>query len=179
MKQMTITKLIAIAAAGLFSQAAFADGGTVNFSGKITDSPCGISASSINQLVQMGTVPAAKLNGAAGKKADSVPFTILLTDCGVTAKGATVTFSGVADATVTDILRISNAGQVGISAATGVGIELGDSAGAKIPLGSASGNYVLGVGNNPLKFMATYVSTGPAVTVGPADSSAQFVVAYN
>ncbi len=179
MKQMTIAKLVAVAAAGLLSQAAFADGGTVNFNGSIVDSPCSIDPSSQNITVPMGAISRAVLNGAAGKRTlTPSKFQILLTNCGATAKGATVTFTGTTDAKVTDDLAIANAGQVGVTAATGVAIELGDSAGTKIPVGSASGTYVLGVGNNPLNFQATYVSTGPAVTVGPANSTAQFVVTY-
>ena len=178
MKQTTIAKLLAVAAAGLLSQAAFADGGTVNFNGQIVDSPCSIDPSSQNITVPMGTVSRAVLNGAAGKKATPSKFQILLTNCGATAKGATVTFTGTTDANVKDDLAISNAGQVGVTAATGVAIELGDSAGTKVPVGSASGTYVLGLGNNPLNFQAAYVSTGPAVTVGPANSTAQFVVTY-
>ena len=74
MKQMTIAKLVAVAAAGLLSQAAFADGGTVNFNGQIVDSPCSIDPSSQNITVPMGTVSRAVLNGAAGKKANQHAF---------------------------------------------------------------------------------------------------------
>ncbi|HWW05416.1 MAG TPA: fimbrial protein [Collimonas sp.] len=176
---MTITKLVAVAVAGLLSQAAFADGGTVIFNGNITDSPCSISSGSTSQVVQLGSISKAALNGAAAKKSTPAKFNILLTDCGSTAKGATVTFTGTTDATVTDDLRIDNAGQVGVTAATGVAIELGDSAGTKIPVGKASAAYVLGLGDNPLAFQAAYVSTGDTVTAGPANATAQFVVAYN
>ncbi|WP_425458206.1 fimbrial protein [Collimonas rhizosphaerae] len=178
MKQMTIAKLVAVAAAGLLSQAAFADGGTVNFNGNIVDSPCTVDPSSQNITVPLGDVSRTVFGSVAGKKSTPSKFTILLTDCGPTAKGATVTFTGTTDATVKDDLAIANAGQVGVTAATGVAIELGDSAGTKIPVGSASGTYVLGLGNNPLKFQAAYISTSTAVTVGPANSTAQFVVSY-
>ncbi|HWW05420.1 fimbrial protein [Collimonas sp.] len=177
MKQTTIAKLLAVAAAGLLSQAAFADGGAITFTGNIVDSPCSISPDSQNKLVPMGTVARTALDGAAGKRATPSKFTLLLQNCGATAKGATVTFTGTTDATVTDDLRIG-VGEVAGAAATGVAIELGDSAGAKIPVGSASATYALAMGDNPLKFQATYVSTGPAVTVGTGNATAQFVVNY-
>ncbi|AIY42323.1 Type-1 fimbrial protein [Collimonas arenae] len=176
---MTIAKLVAVAAAGLLSQAAFADGGTVNFNGQITASPCSIAPSSQNITVPMGTVAQSALNGAAGKKSP-IPskFQILLQCVSLPKTGAAVTFTGTADANVTDDLALANAGAVGVTTAQGVAIELGDSAGTKIPLGSASGTYVLGTGDNPLNFQAVYVSTGPTVTTGPANATAQFVVTY-
>ncbi|MEO6934927.1 MAG: fimbrial protein [Collimonas sp.] len=175
---MTIAKLVAVAAAGLLSQAAFADGGTVNFNGQITASPCSIAPSSQNITVPMGTVAQSALNGAAGKKSTPSKFQILLQCVSLPKTGAAVTFTGTADANVTDDLALANAGAVGVTAAKGVAIELGDSAGTKIPLGSASGTYVLGTGDNPLNFQAAYISTGPTVTTGPANATAQFVVTY-
>lgn len=65
-----------------------------------------------------------------------------------------------------------------MGSASGVAIELGDSAGTKIALGSPSGVYVLGLGDNSLNFQAAYVATKTAVTTGPANSVAQFTVAY-
>lgn len=193
MKKIAVAKLLVVATAGLLTQGAMADGGTVNFNGQIVDSPCSIDPSSENIIVPMGTVSRTVLNGAAGKKSTPSKFRILLTNCGASAKGATVTFTGKSDGKVTDNLAINNAGQVGsagdptstpptassgVVAATGVSIELGDSAGTKIPVGSASKAYVLGVGDNPLQFQAAYVSTGATVTAGPANSTAQFVVSY-
>ena len=69
-----------------------------------------------------------------------------------------------------------------------VGIEIGDANGLKIPLGAASSEYILGAGDNNLKFQARYVSFFPvtptapstdALTAGPADGTAQFSIAYN
>jgi type 1 fimbria pilin len=59
-----------------------------------------------------------------------------------------------------------------------VAIEIGDSTGAKIPLGSPSADYILGLGDNALNFRAAYVATTAAVTTGPANSTAQFTIAY-
>jgi len=177
MKQMTIAKLVAVAAAGLLSQAAFADGGTVNFNGQIVNSPCSIAPSSQNITVPMGTVSSAALS-AVGNKSTPSKFQILLQCVSLPKTGASVTFTGTADATVPANLALANAGQVGVSSATGVAIQLGDSAGTPIALGSASGTYTLGLGDNPLNFQAAYIATKSAVTVGPANATAQFVITY-
>lgn len=184
MKKFVVARLAALAAAGALSQGAFAADGTINFTGEIVDAPCSISPNSQNMTVPLGKVSRTAFDGATagtavvGKKATPAKFKIDLLGCGATAKGATVTFSGTADLDDATNLRIANAGQVGTGSASGVAIELGDSAGTKIPLGSASGTYVLGLGDNSLNFQAAYVATKTAVTVGPANSVAQFTVAY-
>jgi major type 1 subunit fimbrin (pilin) len=176
MKKSNIAKLAAIAFAGVLSQGAFAADGTINFNGKIVDAPCSISPASQNQIVPLGTVNRDYFTGL-GVKATPAKFNIELLNCGASATGATVTFTGTADANVTDDLRIG-VGEVAGAAATGVAIELGDSAGTKIGLGSESGLYTLALGDNPLKFQAVYVQTLPAVTVGSANAVSQFTVNY-
>jgi major type 1 subunit fimbrin (pilin) len=184
-KKAAIVKFAALAMAGVLSQGAFAADGTINFTGEIADAPCTISPNSQNMTVPLGKVSRTEFDGATagtavvGKKsATPAKFNIDLLGCGATAKGATVTFSGTADLDDATNLRLANAGQVGVGAASGVAVELGDSAGTKIPLGSPSGTYTLGLGDNSLKFQAAYVATKTAVAVGPANSVAQFTVAY-
>jgi len=172
-------KLAALAAvAGALSQGAMAADGTINFTGEIVDAPCSISPNSQNMTVPLGKVARTVLDGGKGKKATPAKFTIDLLGCGATAKGATVSFTGTPDLDDATTLRLANAGQVGVTTASGVAIELGDSAATKIPLGSESAQYVLGQGDNALKFQAVYVSTKDTVTVGPANSVAQFTVNY-
>lgn len=184
MQKKVFIQLAALAAAGVLSQGAFAADGTINFTGDIVDAPCSISPNSQNLTVPLGKVARTVFDGATagtavvGKKATPARFSIDLLGCGATAKGATVTFAGTADLDDATNLRLANAGQVGVGAASGVAIELGDSAGTKIPLGSASAQYTLGTGDNSLKFQAAYVATKATVTTGPANSVAQFTVAY-
>lgn len=178
-KKATFLKLASLAAVAALSQAASAADGNIQFTGQIVDTPCSVAASSQNLTVPLGNVGRTSLDGAAGKKSTPAKFTINLLACGATAKGATVTFTGAADTVVTDDLKLANAGTVGTTAsATGVAVEIQDSTGAKIPLGSASASYALGLGDNSLQFQAAYVSTGNAVTSGPANANAQFTVAY-
>jgi len=179
-KKAIFINAAALAVIGLASQAALAGpDGTINFTGQIVDTPCSVSPNSANLQVPLGSVARTSLDGGAGKKSTPAKFTINLLGCGATAKGATVTFSGSGDTVVNDALKLSNAGTVGASgSATGVAVEIGDSAGTKIPLGSASASYALGSGDNALQFQAAYVSTGSTVTSGPANATAQFTVAY-
>ncbi len=183
MQKTVFVKFATLAVAGVLSQGAFAADGTINFTGEIVDAPCSISPNSQNLIVPLGKVSRTAFDGATagtavvGKKATPAKFSIDLLGCGSTAKGATVTFTGVSDALVTTALRVG-AGEVDGGFASGVAIELGDSSGQKIDLGSPSGNYTLAVGDNSLKFQAAYVATKTAVTVGPANSVAQFTVAY-
>lgn len=184
MQKSVLVKFASLAVAGVLSQGAFAADGTINFTGEIVDAPCSISPNSQNMTVPLGKVSRTAFDGPTagtalvGKKATPAKFKIDLLGCGATAKGATVTFSGTADLDDATNLRLANAGQVGVGAASGVAIELGDSAATKIPLGSPSGVYTLGMGDNSLNFQAAYVATKTAVTVGPANSVAQFTVAY-
>ncbi len=177
MKKSLITKLSTTAVVALLSQAAFAADGTINFFGEIVDAPCSTSPNSQVLTVPLGKVSRTALDGGAGKKATPASFDIELLNCGASAKGATLTFNGTTDATVTDNLSIGAGGMSGTSA-TGVAIELSDAAGTKIPVGSESAQYTLVQGNNPLKFQAVYVSTADKVTVGTANATAQFTVNY-
>lgn len=172
-------KLAALAAvAGALSQGAMAADGNISFTGDIVDAPCSISPNSQNLTVPLGKVARTVLDGGLGKKSTAAKFTIDLLGCGATAKGATVTFTGTPDLDDATVLRLANAGQVGVTAATGVGVQIADSTSTKVPLGSESAQYILGLGDNALKFEAAYVSTKAAVTVGPANSTAQFTVNY-
>ncbi|MGJ7509676.1 fimbrial protein [Variovorax sp. GT1P44] len=180
MQKTGFFKFAALALVGALSQGAFAaPDGTINFTGEITDAPCSISPASQNIIVPLGSVSRTALDGAVGKRAPMpAKFAIDLLNCGASAKGATVAFTGVPDLNDNTTLAIANTGMTGVQKATGVAIELGDSNGSKIPLGSQSAEYVLGQGDNSLNFQAIYVATQPAVTVGPANAVAQFTVTY-
>ena len=184
MQKSVFIKLAALAVVGALSQGASAADGTINFTGEIVDSPCSIAPSSQALVVPLGKISRTAFDGSTpgvssiGKKSTPARFKIDLLGCGATAKGATVTFSGTGDINNATNLAIANAGQVGVAAASGVAVELGDSTGAKIALGAASADYILGVGNNSLNFQAAYVATTIAVTTGPANAVAQFTVAY-
>ena len=190
MLKNAFTKLAVIAAVGALSQAAMAADGTVNFTGKITDSICSVAPESVNMTVPLGKV-SKNAFPAVGSGSTVAKFTINLRDCPAGTNKAKVTFSGAGVpgniAAAEGLLKVNNSGST-VEAAKGVGIEIGDANGLKIPLGAASSEYILGAGDNNLKFQARYVSFFPvtptapstdALTAGPADGTAQFSIAYN
>jgi type 1 fimbria pilin len=179
MKKVTFAKCAALVVAGVLSQGASAAAdGTINFTGEITDQICSVSANSQNMIVPLGKVSKSVFGTTAGAKSTPAHFKIDLLNCPAGSNGAHVTFQGTANSVNSKLLRINNAGEVGVLAATGVGVELSDSTGTPFALGSESPRYPLGEGDNSLKFQAAYVSTGTAVTVGPANATAQFTVSY-
>ncbi|MET3497240.1 fimbrial protein [Variovorax boronicumulans] len=184
MKKSVLVKFAALAVAGAVSQGAFAADGTINFNGEITADACSVSPNSQNLIVPLGKVASKWFEGTVGgkaqvgKKSTPAKFSIDLLGCDTTTiKNAKVKFDGAADADVKTALRVG-AGEVSGGFATGVAIELGDSSGTKIDLGSPSKDYALSEGDNSLKFQAAYVATKDKVTVGPANAIAQFTIAY-
>lgn len=177
--------LVPLAVAGVLSQAAWAADGTLHFTGDIVDAPCSISPASQHLSVPLGKVSRMAFDAstpgtaAVGRKASAIArFHIDLLGCGASAKGATVSFLGRADADDPTQLRLSDPGPEGAAAASGVAVELGAADGTPIALGSPSGPYTLGLGDNSFQFQAVYVATRPTVTPGPAHATAQFTVVY-
>ncbi|MDQ0037060.1 major type 1 subunit fimbrin (pilin) [Variovorax boronicumulans] len=183
MKKFVLIKFASLAVAGVLSQSAFAIDGTINFTGEITTQACSVSPNSQNLIVPLGKVSTNAFGGSPatiGAKSTPAQFTIDLLGCDTTTiKNASVSFSGNADLDNNTKLRLANAGQVGAASALGVAIEIGDSAGTKIDLNTGnSGDYILGQGDNSLKFQAAYIATRAVVAAGPANAVAQFTIAY-
>lgn len=174
-KKSAFLNAAAFAVVGLLSQGAFAQDGTINFEGEIVDATCSVSPKSQNMTVPLGKVKSSVL-AAAGSSSTPSKFTIELLDCDP-AK-ATVTFSGPPDSADNSLLRLAG-GLVGTTQATNVAVEIGDSSGVKIPLGTASREYAVLQGANSLQFQAKYVSVNGGATPGIANATAQFTVAYN
>lgn len=162
-----------VATIGMMNVAQAADG-TINFNGEIIDQTCTVAPDSVTKAVNLGKVAASALTGTVGTKASPTRFTLKLTNCPATATAATIKFDGTRDADSADLLQLTQV----TGAATGVGIEIADKNGTPIPLHTASSAYTLKTGDNDLDFVARYVSTKAAVTVGPANSVSQFTLNY-
>lgn len=151
-----------------------ASDGTIHFTGSITDQTCKVDTGSQNLNVDLGKVAKTALNGAAGMKAAPTRFTLSLSDCPETVTGANVKFDGATDGVDQSLLALDS----GTGIATGVGIQIADKNGSPIPLHTASTDYTLAEGTNSLDFVARYVSTGTAVTTGPANGTSEFTINY-
>jgi type 1 fimbria pilin len=154
---------------------AWAHDGRVYVTGTITDNTCTLSPDSENIQVDMGTVSNRQFY-QAGDGGGWQPFAITLQNCGSTASGVTVSFSGVSDAQRGDLFALDE----GADAASGIGIALYDKNKQQIAPGAQSDVQALvaGVASERLAFYARYVADGGAVAPGIANASATFVLNY-
>ena len=143
--------LIAIAAA-----TAQAADGQVEFTGTINDNACTINSESAKKAVDMGQVRIADFPNTVGAvaTAGATPFSISLENCsGSTLKNASIKFSGQQSGTDATVLGMTGENQV-----SGVGIQINDArTGNKLPLNTASNDYVLRPQSNTFDFTASYV----------------------
>ncbi|WP_183271072.1 fimbrial protein [Buttiauxella sp. A111] len=175
MKKNIIASAFAVAAV-LSASSAFAAGGQVNFKGEIIDAGCEVVNTPSAPLdVTLGQVMKTEFTGA-GSTAAATDFTLVLKNCPDTVHNAMVKFDGTNVTGDTSVLALTPESGV----ATGVGIQLADDANTVLPLFTASKAYPLSsTADNELKFVARYIATSDTVSVGPANSTANFSVTYN
>lgn len=176
MKKNIMMVILAISAVLPLSPV-FAAAGTVNFNGNILDSACDVDIASQNQVVVLGDYYKTEFP-STGARTAATQFNIVLKNCPVTVTNAKVRFDGTPDATNASLLAIDSSVP---GAATGVAINLMTADKADLPLhGSNSHTYALSsTADNTLNFYAQYISTAATVTMGPANSVANFSVVYN
>lgn len=176
-RKTTVASILAVSLISLFSVAQAADG-TVNFVGEIIADACQVDAGSQNLTVNLGKVAATSF-GAAGAKSSPTAYQIKLSQCPASATGVTIKYDGLSDTGNTDLLKLDPVAAPG-TAASGVGIEIADSAGNTIPLHSNSSVFTINSADNTavLDFVARYVSTAATVTPGVANGTSQFTINY-
>lgn len=154
-------------------------GGTVHFTGQFVNAACAVSTDTADQTINLGEYRTASIT-AAGQTTTNIPFNIKLVDCDTSvATTATIAFTGTPDEDNSTLFAV-NAGGTNSTSATGVGIQLLDSAANDLP---PDGNtYSVGTtlvsGDNTIPFTARYKSTSATVTAGQADADATFVIQY-
>ncbi|MFO6296575.1 fimbrial protein [Rahnella selenatireducens] len=171
---MAVTIMSVLAAA---SVNATASDGTISFTGSVTDTACAMDIGATNELtVAMGSVAKTAFTGV-GSTASATEFDIKVKDCPATAKTATVKFDGTTYSGDNAVLALDTP-ETG-TAATGVGIQIKDSAQKVVPLFTASSSYTLAEGANTLPFVASYIQKEATVVSGVANATAQFTLNYN
>lgn len=180
-----------VASLGLFAAAANAadttsstvSGGTVHFTGQIVAGACAVSTDTADQTVNLGQYTTSQISTTAGTT--PIPFTIKLLNCSSTTyTKAAITFSGTTDSSNSSLLAV-NAGGTNATAATGVGIQILDSASKAITLGSAGTAQTLLMSDNDenatniFNFSAQYLGDGATVAAGQADADATFTITYS
>ncbi|ELV3374797.1 fimbrial protein [Enterobacter cloacae] len=163
---------IAIIASASFSMSnAFADGGTINFSGEILDTACQVDGSSQDMNVDLGKYSKTELNGV-GKKGVAKQFNITLKQCPEAASSAQIRFEGTNDKTDSSLLATTGTAQ-------GVAISLMGADMKPLPLNIDSPEYnLVDNADNVLNFYAQYQATSDTVTAGTASAVANFSVIY-
>ena len=148
------TALCASSLLVMVAASAQAADGQVEFTGSINDNACTINSGVLKTSVDMGQVRIADFANTVGSTAGSTPFSISLENCSTsTLKNVSIKFSGQQSATDSTVLGMSGANQV-----TGVGVQINDArTGSKLPLNTASADYVLRPQTNTFDFTASYV----------------------
>jgi len=167
--------LLSLVLVTIVSTGAQAHAGRVYVTGSITDNTCTLSPDSETITVGMGSVSNRQFY-QAGAGADWQSFTINLENCGSTASGVTVSFSGAADSQNPDLLALT----AGAGNASGVGVALYNKDKSPIPLGENSQIQPLIPGQQSahLNFYARYGADGSTVAAGTANASATFILTY-
>ncbi|MBS3045957.1 fimbrial protein [Enterobacter mori] len=174
MKKVLALATLSIACA-ISTTSVFASDGTVNFTGEIIDSACTIDIGANNTMtVDMGKVAKKAFTGK-DSTASATKFVLKMTDCPTTVTSASVKFDGTGYAGDDSVLALT--ADTGV--ATGVAVELTDSAQKVLPLFTASTSVTLAEGDNEMPFYARYKQMAADVTPGPANATAQFTVNYN
>lgn len=150
---------------------------TITINGYIVDNTCVVSADSLNIPVDLQTNNA-KDFFRVGTTGPAKPFSIILAPCGSEVGDVKVQFSGVADDTNSDLLKIDS----GNGTASGVGIELLDNQQQQIPLNSdfsslTAVSLVPGT-TNTLNYYARLMSTRYPVGAGAVTATATFTLEY-
>lgn len=151
------------------------NGGTINFTGDVTDAACTVDPSSDGQDINLGSVKAADV--VKGKTNSTTRFDIVLDDCSIdTYTTASFGFNGKADAN--DVTVLGNT--AGPGSAKGVGVQLLDSDGSPISIGgdaSANAKMKLAKGTNIASFAAGIIGTDTVVS-GHVAATTNFTVHY-
>ena len=104
LNKLFITMAVTAATSGAMVNAA--EPGHIDFEGTVTDTPCGISADSLNQSIDFGQVGLANLN--ADGLSERHPFDIKLVNCIIPATGkdtVEITFDGTTVSGQTEELK--------------------------------------------------------------------------
>lgn len=182
---------ISVLAMGLFAPGVFANGasvadGTITFTGVVTDSPCTVATSSVNQTVPMGQIKTSAVTGSDGAVlGNRTAFDIKLEGCDATWKNpADAAWTKLA-VKFTDNALSSNTSSKLHNSGTAAGVTVGllDSDGTTgITLGTPATEITPSNTGTPqiLTYFAQFVRDGAATaSAGTIEAKADFVIEYN
>lgn len=152
------------------------NGGTINFTGEVTDAACIVNPESANQIIPLSPLKTSEVvKGQAGASSD---VKIYLENCTVdTYTTASFAFSGVPE--LSDPTVLANA--PGAGGATGVGVQMKDMDGKVINFTAADDSgakMTLIKGTNVAMFTAALIGTSDTATAGHVSATTNFKVHY-
>ncbi|EBW7255754.1 fimbrial protein [Salmonella enterica subsp. enterica serovar Gatow] len=164
-------------------------GGTINFSGSVTEAPCSIAPGDDNQNIKLGQVSQKLLKTAGGTGSKIVPVTIHLQSCDMTADAASKTYTKAHVEFTGAGIDMTNAAKgylLNSGSAKNVSVQLTDLAGAGInmstttsPNGTKDVDLTSGDGN-VLQFGAHMVNSGTdAATPGSVIAIVTYKLKYS
>lgn len=166
---------------GLMSLPAFrgeaASQGKVTISGNIKNNTCVVSPASENFSVNLGD-NASKQFFNTGTFSSWVPFSIVFSKCGAAATGVRIGFTGTGDSHDSSVL----ANETGAGMAEGVGIEIMNNKGDRIPLNTSGSSLayspLVASAANTINFRSRMLSTNQPVVAGAVSATATFTLEY-
>lgn len=154
-----------------------ASGGTIHFTGSLVNAACAVATESADQTVALGEYRTGAFS-AVGDKTALIPFEIVLNECDTSVStAATVTFTGQTDGENSGLFAVNSSSNQ--TTATGVGIQILDTADKEVTPGTATSSFTLADGTNTMHYTARYVSTSATPTAGVANADVTFVVNYS
>lgn len=170
---LTVAALSSMLIFSVGANAADAGSGIIHFKGSVIDAPCSITPDSIDQTIELGAV-SKKSFKKVGDHSSPAKGEIKLVDCELgegenAISKVSVTFSGVTDSDVTQLLNNE-------SDASGVGVRLLDKEGQNIVLNTPVEHPLSK--NSVISFQAYMEATKAEITVGDVTANATFKLAY-
>lgn len=152
-----------------------ADPYNLQMTGTILSRTCEVKSKT--QTVDIGQFAASDFI-ATGSTSKAKAFDITLTGCGSAATGAQLSFTGTSDSVNPSLLALSDVDAAG-GMASGIGVEILDSAQQTLAINSASPpTYDVVPGDNTLSFYLRYKSTQDVVSAGNATAVMYFDLQY-
>lgn len=161
-------------------------GGTINFSGSVTEAPCSIAPGDDNQNIKLGQVSQKLLKTAGGTGSKIVPVTIHLQSCDMTADAAGKTYTKAHVEFTGAGIDSSNAAKgylLNSGSAKNVAVQLTDLAGAGMDISANKGTKDVDLTSgdgNVLQFGAHMVNSGTdAATPGSVIAIVTYKLKYS
>ncbi|MGG4606759.1 fimbrial protein [Providencia sp. Me31A] len=179
LNKLAIFSIFTMALSVTATQAATGDG-TINFSGKVIDSPCGIATESASQSIDFGQISKSLLEKNGISQIKQIPIKLIncdLTKAGTddeaatSYKGVKVTFNGnIVTGTKSELATTGN---------TGTAIVISSSTGSLVNFNEAGGLQALGNNSNTLLYTTwAKKATNGSIAEGEFNATTNFTLAY-